>query len=259
MNQFIRTIIVFILFIPCLFAETLEIKLKQSKINIPTWSAKHDAYGAIIIIRGDKQAQWSIFLERLSKLFAQYGWNVALLNCSQEIKEPWIDQLPEVIKALKQKNHRIVLIHYGDELKQTMDYITKSKTSDLNGLVLLSAFDSDKPADKPPTTNTPIYDVVAQFDYSVVLQQQSARDQAFRTLKYHVLEVPGAHHDYQYSSQFVLSFLHGWMTKLAFDMPEDPDLLLSYIEPLDSLSSQVVSVEESNWSGYLDNPEKVFN
>jgi hypothetical protein len=216
-----------------LFAETLNIKVSQSDLSLPFWSSKQLHYGGVLIIRGGEQAHWSILLASLAKQLAQNGWSVALLNCKEDKSISWIDQLPNAISALRQDNNkRIVIVHYGDQLNVTLDYFNKPQAKLVNGIVLLSAYDLKNKLDKPMNLRFPVFDIAGQFDYDVVLQQRAIRESEIKAPNYLMIEMPGAQHDYQYSKQLLLAFVHGWMAKLPEFIPQPPPILVSYVEPV---------------------------
>lgn len=266
MKYIIRIVVVFFI-ITTAFADTLEVKLNGKNIKLPYWKAVKNLHGAVVLINGEKQAQWSMLLAHLAKQLPEHGWSAVLLNCSQDSSQPWIKVLPEVTDTLRQqKNNRIIVVHYGEQLKQTLDFYGKSQKPGIEGLILLSAYDlanadnkkSDdkKTDDKKLSLSMPLMDVAGQFDFQSVTDQMSARQKEFAQDKYLSVTIPGAHHDYEYSHQLLLSFITGWMVKLAEFKPIVPPILVSYIASVGPLMPKQVALDdESDWTGFTDNTE----
>ena len=140
MYYILRAVLAFFLIISSAQAEQFEVKLNGKSIQLPYWSALKDPHGAIVVVHGGEQAQWSDFLEFAAKHLSDYGWSTVLLNCDQGSTEPWVKALPEVINTLRQqKNNRIVVLHYGEQVGQTLAAFDKQ--GGIEGLVLLSAYD----------------------------------------------------------------------------------------------------------------------
>ena len=267
MKYIIRIALVFCFIISTAFADDLEIKLSGKSIKLPFWPAIKNPHGAIVLVHGGPQAQWSMLLANLAKILSKQGWSTVLVNCNTDNSEPWAKELPEVVNTLRQqKNNRIVVLHYGEQLKQTMDLFGQSQKTNIEGLVLLSAYDApDQAADKSESTKKdtdkkteltlPLLDFAGQFDYDSVLRQMTARENTYPQKQYIAVTVPGAHHDYQYSRQFVSAFIQGWMSKLAEFKPVPPPVLVSYIESVEPLMPKELAMDdESDWSGYAELP-----
>lgn len=236
-------------------ADVLDIKINQTPVSLPYWSARNAQYGGVIIVRGGDDAHWPMLLPHFAKQLANNGWSVVLLNCNKDISVPWIKQLPETISALRQNhNKRIVLIHYGEQLNQSLEYFSKPQAKLINGLVMLSAYDEQSHLDKPSRLRFPLFDIAGQFDYDEVLSQMGLRGKEFKQRNYLAIEMPGAHHDYEYSQKLLVAFIHGWMTKLPKFEPQKLPILASYIEPLNSKNSFIAILDEANWSGFIENP-----
>ena len=243
---------IFILFFSCSllgFAADLEIKIDQKPVKLPYWPAINPHYGGIVVVNGGEPAQWSECLTHLAELLAKNGWSTVLLNSNPEITILWPKQVPGVIRALrKNKNKRIVYIHYGPQLNTTLDYFSKPQGKGINGLVLLSAAD-DKPSTvNPASLRFPIYDVDGQFDYDDVERQFSERSAVFESSSYLSFEVPGADHEYTYAKELLVSFLTGWMLKIPESTvsapPIDPkSLAQSYIVPIYAFESRLVAIK----------------
>lgn len=246
MNQIKWISLLFFLIASSVFAEKLEIQVEQKKVILPYWPSMHMSYGAVVIVRGGEYGQGTLLLEHLAKRLSQNGWSVALVNCTKNNSVPWINQLPEVISALRQNhNKRIVLVHYGDQLNISLEYFSKPQSKMINGLVMLSAYDVKKNLKKIPLLRFPLFDIAGQFDYDMVLQQRKMREEEFKAQKYLAIDMPGAHHDYQYSQQLLLAFVHGWMAKLPEFETQPPPILVSYLEPVYSSVSSVVLIDKS--------------
>ncbi|MFC3909165.1 alpha/beta hydrolase [Legionella dresdenensis] len=210
--------------------QTLEIQVKQQKIALPYWKAEHKALGGVLIIQGGEPAHGSIFLRSLAGFLAKLEWSVLLLN-TQQTGTPWIEQLPEGLSILRQqKIKRIVVVHYGAQAQQTLEYFNKLQAKQVNGLILLSAYDIPLPKEQMMISDKlrfPVFDIAGQFDYPEVLLQMKARvhqqaEQAVenanpeQTVKsYQSLIFPGAGHDYAYTRRMLAAYLGGWMSKLT--------------------------------------------
>ncbi len=244
MKQLISIFLLFLSFHSSLFAEDLEIKVNQKSIKLPYWPAKNSNSGGVIVLRGGLPVQWSESLAHLSQLLDKNGWSTVLLNCNPESDVPWLTQLPEVISALRQnKNKRIVLLHYGEQLNMTLDYFSKPQGKTINGLVLLSAYDDKDSAVKPESLRFPLFDVDGQFDYDNVQDQVAARAKTFKSPTYVSMEIPGADHEYNYAQELLVSFLTGWMLKIPESTVSAPPInskSQSYIEPIYSLESHLI-------------------
>lgn len=240
MGLITRILLVFFLIISSVLAANIEIKVKQARISLPYWPAQEDRYGAVLIVRGGEQPQWSMLLAHFAEQLAQYGWSVVLLNCTKDGSIPWVEQVPKVISNLRQDNNkRIILVHYGDQLNQSLEYFSKPQSKMVNGLVMLSAYDGKNTLDKPPRLRFPLFDIAGQFDFDQVLNQMTLRGKEFKQHNYLSLEMPGAHHDYEYSQKLLLAFVHGWMSKLPEVEIQSPPILVSYIEPISFLPSYI--------------------
>lgn len=262
MDYIKRFIMIFFLCISVAFADTLELKVDQGPVNVPFFLPKKDLYGAVIIVRGGDQSHWSEMLANIAKILADSGWSVLLLNCNEGTSVPWINALPEAISVLRQKkNKRIVMIHYGDQVGLTIDYFNKPQAKMINGLILVSAFDSKQEnLEKITGLRVPVFDVVGQFDYDTVLNQRRDREMQFRETNYQAVNMPGAHHDYAYSHRFLAAFVHGWMVKLpVLNIQPTPPASVSFIPNYhgDIEESQIASINKSEWSGFSDDPKEI--
>ncbi|MFT4060034.1 MAG: alpha/beta hydrolase [Legionella sp.] len=225
-------------------------------MKLPYWAAYNNLHGAVILINGAPQAQWSTLLAHLAKQLATRGWSSVLVNCTEQDKaDPWIKSLPEVINTLRQqKNNKIIVVHYGQGLKQTFGSFNKSTKAGIEGLILLSAYDDPKTDDKKPELSMPLMDLAGQFDYVSVIDQFEVRKKEFAQNKYLGIRVPGAYHDYEYGRQFVLAYITGWMMQLTEFKPEPPPISYIFsIEPL--MPKQVAYDDESDWQGLVDDAQ----
>lgn len=254
MSYIKRIILIFSLCISVALSETLELKVNQGTVNVPFFLPKKDLYGAVIIVRGGGQSHWSEMLANIAKILANDGWSVVLLNCNEGKSVPWINALPEAISVLRQKkNNRIVVMHYGDQVGETIDYFNKPQAKMINGLVLVSAFDSKKEnLEKITGLRFPVFDVVGQFDYDAVLYQRHDREMQFRETNYQAVNMPGAQHDYAYSHRFLAAFVHGWMVKLPVLNIQPTPVSVSYIPNYrgDIEESQIAAINKSDWTGF---------
>lgn len=257
MEYITRIILFFFLVTSSVLADQLEIKVDQSSVNLPYWPAQKLQYGAILIVRGGEQPEWSELLVTLAKQLAQKGWSVVLLNCNLNKAVPWINQIPETISVLRQNNNkRIVLIHHGEQLNLLLDYFSKPQSKMINGLVLLSAYDNPTDNSTYSSFRFPIFDVAGQFDYDTVLTQMQFREKEFKEYNYRSVEMPGANHDYEYGHKLLVSYVHGWMKKLPETNPQPRPIPVSYIEPVYSLQSTFVAINNADWDGFIDNSQE---
>lgn len=261
MNYITRTVLLFFFVFSAAFADKLEIKVDGKSVDLPYWPAKKEKYGAVLLNNGDAQIQSSILLDNLANELAQNGWQVVLLNNDKSFPVPWSKQFPEVIATLrKQKNIRVVVVHYGEQLKQTFAYLGKQPVPEVEGLILLSASNIPPTAEKKPELKMPIFDIVGQFDYDLTKQEMAERKKEFGTNKndYLAIEIPGAHHDYEYAKELLFSFIHGWMVKLPKLQPKPPPVMYSYLAPIANFfKTQVAKNGESDWSGYPEHPPEL--
>lgn len=213
-------------------AADLEIVVKDQKIALPYWPYKNKTQlGGVLIVHGGQSDDGLILVDKLGKQLAKFGWSVALLNIkTQAAAVPWIEQLPEALSALRQKdNDRIVLLHYGSELQVLMGYFAKLQSKQVNGLILLSAFDQSKDKDSSELLQKlsfPLLDIIGQFDYETVLKQAAVRQQNNQNKEYLYVQLPGGSHDYSYIEKLLLAYLHGWMKKLHSSIPAKPPIIL---------------------------------
>lgn len=226
-------------------AKSLEIKVQDNSISVPYWPAKTAHYGGVLMVNGG-QAQWSELLAYFAKKLSGNGWSVVLLNCTQDAKAtPWVEQLPEVLRALRQKNNkRIVLVHYGDQLTQSLDYFSKPQAKMINGLVMVSAYDTQNEAQASWSLRFPVFDIVGQFDYDEVLRQTVLRKKEFPQKSYLAACMPGSGHDYEYNQGLLLAFMQGWMARLPEFKLEPPPISVSYIEPVYFSESYISAIGE---------------
>ncbi|CEG58578.1 ATPase [Legionella fallonii] len=257
MNHFIRTAFLFLLllFSSHCGADTLVIKVNQNPIDLSYWPAGNKHYGAVLLISGGEDVvQSPILLTHVAEQLSSYGWSVVLLNCTKDSPVPWVKQIPPTINILREhKNKRIVLVHYGEQLNQSLEYFSRPQSKMINGLIMLSAYD-DTNWSKLKKLRFPVFDIAGQFDYDAVLYQMEVREKEFGRHNYQSIEMPGAHHDYRYSQKMLLAFIHGWMAKLPESEPEPPPILVSYIEPVYSAASHIAKVDHSDWAGFIDDP-----
>ena len=167
--------------------------------------------GSLLLIA----SQDSLLLNALQRSLAQYGWSSLRLLMNKHCR---LNQLPEAIRYLrKQQNKRSLVLYYGKRLNDFLQYFQKDKRKQLNGLVLLSAYDIPSDTRKSVAMTEmklPIFDVVGQFDYDSVRRQWQARKQQMHGQKhYYPLELLGADHEYAESRQALTNWLVGWMKK----------------------------------------------
>lgn len=216
---------------------TLTLSVKQQKIDVPFWASKKIGSGGMVIVVGDNEGQ--LFLQQFSSQMTTFGWSVILLKSVKDL--PWLEQLPEALSALRQKNNkRIVVMHYGDQLKELLDYFNKPQSKQADALVLLSSYDlpEEKKEDSKTTTQTEqknsktiklrfsVLDIAGQFDYPSVLEQYAKRASVFAPDSYQQLLVPGADHDYAYQQAILASYINGKMSHLTVRQLSRPPIPL---------------------------------
>ncbi len=69
-------------------------------------------------------------------------------------------------------------------------------------------------------------DLTGQFDYQLVLEQAATRHDSMQNKSYIATQIPGADHNYYYTQQLLVAYLHGWMKKLRFASPARPPIIL---------------------------------
>ncbi|HRD70830.1 MAG TPA: alpha/beta hydrolase [Legionella sp.] len=246
MNHTFKALLFCFLFYPFFMcADSLKIDVEQASINLPYWPAKKAHYGAVLMINGESTS--STLLNQLANQLSRIGWSVVAINMDQQAAIPWIAQIPEVIRTLRQDhNKRIVMIHYGEHLNQTLEYFNKPQSKMINGLVMLSAFaQTDTFVDY--NIRFPLLDILGQFDYEFIHDQRNLRARDFRRYRYSSIEMPGANHDYEYSKKLLFAYIHGWMSKLPEFKPQRAPISVSYIEAIPRFigESFIVSVNLS--------------
>lgn len=213
-------------------AADLEIQVKGQKIMLPYWPATgRQLQGGLVMVQGELANEGFLLLNNLAIQFAKLGWAVLLINSAgQQGSTSWIEQLPEALSALRQKeNKRLVLLHYGDQLQLSVDYFNKLQSKQVNGLILLSAFDQPVKEDLPKLLRKitfPVVDLTGQFDYQLVLEQAATRHDSMQNKSYITTQIPGADHNYCFARQLLVAYLHGWMKKLQFASPAKPPIVL---------------------------------
>ncbi|ASQ45290.1 hypothetical protein clem_03660 [Legionella clemsonensis] len=212
-------------------AASLDILVNQQKVALPYWHFKgKKQHGVVAIINGEQDSEGSELVNSLGKALAKHGWSVALLNTSLQIPVPWTEQLPETLTTLRKKNSkRMVVIHYGSQLKNSVNYFTQLQSKQASGLVLLSAFDhpeNKEVANLIKKIPFPVLDITGQFDYTPVLEQASIRQLTIKNERYLHRRLPGANHDYAYSKNILVAIINGWMKKLKSARPVKAPIIL---------------------------------
>ncbi|KTC86322.1 DUF3530 family protein [Legionella brunensis] len=211
-------------------AASLEILVKQQKVVLPYLLFKGKKQrGGVVIINGEQNNEGSELVDNLGTELAKHGWSIALLNTSLQINSvPWIEQLPEALSALRQKNNpRMIVIHYGSQLEGSVNYFTKLQSKQVNGMIFLSAFDQPENKEIPNLIHKipfPLLDIIGQFDYEPVLAQAAARHLSIKNDRYLYRQLPGANHDYSYNKKILMANIHGWMKKLRTTNPVKPPI-----------------------------------
>ncbi|WP_133141188.1 alpha/beta hydrolase [Legionella spiritensis] len=208
----------------------LDIEVNQQKLALPYRAAVGDAKGAVLIIHGSQPIYGQSFVNRLSDKLAMLGWSTLLIQTYQiNDKAKLTDIIPSSLTALRLKdNNRLVVIHYGDQLQVSLDYFVQPQSKQANGMILLSAYDrtdAKKQADLLKKLRFPAFDIVGQFDYGRVLRQAKKRHDAnSENSKYQFLMLPGARHQYTYTSAMLAAYVNGWMEKLSRNIRASPPI-----------------------------------
>lgn len=215
---------------PVFASESLEINVREQKINVPYWPSLPflPSKGGVVIVQGGVPAYGTESLRKLGELLAKRGWSVILLAGDDPRNvAPWLEQLPEALAAIRQKaSGRLVLIHYGDEFAKTLAYFTQPQAKQVTGLVLLSAFQF--PHEEQPEIDLaktikkirfPVFEIAGQFDYAGVLAQAEKHQFIFPAQTYRLMLLPGAGHDYGYCRHLLAGYLNGWMSNLQTIKP----------------------------------------
>lgn len=245
MNYIVRIILAWCCMSSVAFAETLEIKVDGKRINVPCWVAQKEQLGAVVLVHGGVHTQPSALLDYLASRLAENGWFVAALNDDKSTSLPWMKQLPEVIVTLRQqKIMRIVVLHYGKQLQQTLAYFSKPQAPEVEGLILLSAYNLKHSTDKKLKLDMPIFDIIGQFDDELVKHDLAIRQKTFgnNKEKYLAIEIPGVEKEYKYSRPLLFSFIHGWMMNLPEFQPRSPTFMYTYLHPLFDIHMMQYSV-----------------
>ena len=241
MKIIIRTVVVFIMMTlgSWGFAEQLEIHVDSKPIQLPYWpSLKKNTHGALLFVySGETQA--SSLLEFLAKQLAFRGWSVVLLQQNESLSKVWQEVL---VSLRKQQLKRVVALHYGEQLYQTLALLNTPNKKPVEGFIFLSAYDGGKVPFPKIKLELPVFDLLGQFDYEPVKTQAEQRLRLFSQNRYLVKQIPGASHDYTHSKDLLLSFMQGWMLLLPeFKPASPPAVLISYLEPVSFLFIEQVA------------------
>ncbi|VEB38220.1 ATPases involved in biogenesis of archaeal flagella [Legionella sainthelensi] len=242
MNYLIRIMLLWCGMTSAAFTNMLEINIDGKHIHLPCWFSQKKQLGAILLVNGESHNQSSALLEYLAHRLAENGWMVTLVQDDKSNSIPWIKQLPEAIVTLRQQKFmKIVVLHYGEQLQQTLNYFGKPQAPKIEGLILLSAYNVQNPIRKKPEINMPIFDIIGQFDHDLVKQELAIRQKTLgnNKKKYLAIEIPGVEPDYKYSRQLLFTFIHGWMIKLPEFQPSSPSFMYTYQHPLLDFQSKV--------------------
>ncbi|WP_237762213.1 alpha/beta hydrolase [Legionella santicrucis] len=217
------------------FTNMLEINIDGKPFQVPCWFSQKKQIGAVLLINGGSHTQSPALLDYLAHRLAENGWMATLLQDDKSNSIPWMKQLPEVIMTLRQQKFmKIIVLHYGEQLQQTLDYFDKPQALKIEGLILLSAYPIQQPINKKPKINMPIFDIIGQFDHGLVKQELAIRQKTFgnNKKKYLAIEIPETEQDYKYSRQLLFTLIHGWMMKLPEFQPTPPIFMYTYQYPL---------------------------
>lgn len=202
-------------------AADLKIEYKSQSLNIPYWQATvPQPLGAVVMIHCGHD-QDDLMIQSLAEQLARLNWTVAALDCGQH-DAIWSWQVPATLSALRQQGlNRLVLLYYGNQLQESFGYFTQAQAKQVNGLILLSAWQEKGMDLAIKRLRFPVLDVVGQFDYPAILTQFSQRRAYFeqRRLRYTPMKISGANHQFQYTRQMLVAYLHGWMSNLPIHHP----------------------------------------
>lgn len=232
MRLLLGCVLLMILQLACAAGKTLEIDVNQQKVALPYWTPLKKTKGGVLVIYGDKPIYGNILAKDLGQQLADLGWTVLVIDAQNGKEEDkWVEQIPEALAALrKNDNNRLIVIHYGEKLFISLDYFSKPQSKQVNGLVLLSAYDDPVKKESIELLSKlsfPTYDITGQFDYEEVNNQaQSRREANSQEEDYRILLIPGARHQYLYAINMLATYLHGWMLKLPVNEPAKPPIIL---------------------------------
>ena len=220
MRLFIGLSLLVIFSLTAVRADTFETQANGQKAPVNFLPAQGEGqHGGILIVGSGAPWDHSELLPKLGGHFAKLGWSVALLDASQQIDKPtWVESLPEILSTLRQKNNkRTILLYYGSQMHFLLEYFSKPQSKQVNGLILLSAFDQFEAKDSVLLLQKlpfPVLDVVAQFDYGTILEQAAVRKKNNQSKSYRQVRFPGAVHDYYHTRRMLSYHLHSWMLNL---------------------------------------------
>jgi hypothetical protein len=206
-------------------AADLRIQSKGQSLTIPYWPAETaQPLGGVIVLHCGHD-QDDLFIQVIAQQLAQLNWSIASLACDQH-EQLWSWQIPATLSALRQQRlHRLVLVYYGDQLHEPFQYFTQAQAKQISGLILLSAWQDQGKNLVLKSLRFPVMDVVGQFDYPAIMAQFQQRQAYFKQhrVKYTPMKIPGANHQFQYTRQMLVGYLHGWMSKLPIYYPQPLD------------------------------------
>lgn len=210
----------------CAQNNSLSISVGSEKLELPFWPAIKNTKGGVVLVQGEKAQDGGAFLRQLGVSLASQGWSCILLD--PKSKTPWLEQLPEAMSNMRQqKGGKLVVVFYDANVGDLLNYFSKPQGKQVNGLILISAYNGaveDKKESKESTPEEPIharkltfpiYDIVGQFDYPIVITQAQERMETFKDVVYEKMVISGADHDYVYRVNTLAAFLSGWMDKLS--------------------------------------------
>lgn len=231
MKYTIRIMLLWCCIASAAYTNMLEINVDGKHIHVPCWFSQKKKLGAVLLVAGGSDVRSSTVLDDLVHRLAENGWMVTLLQDDKNNAIPWIKQLPSAIVTLRQKKFmKIVVLHYGDQLQQTLDYFGKPQVPKIEGLILLSAYHTQLTINKKPEINVPIFDIIGQFDHGLVKQELAIRQKMFgnNKKKYLAIEIPEIEPDYKYTRQLLFTFINGWMMKLPEFQEASPNFMYTY-------------------------------
>ncbi len=191
-----------------IFADELVLPLKGEDVQVNYWPVEKNSRGAIIWVR----AEPSMLPDAIAEALSKKGWGIILIESKHaaELKR----LIPAAIRSFRKLHYqRIILLHQGDRLQQTLDYFKKRQTKRVDGFIFLSAYESKKTLNLQ-AVSSPVMDICGQFDYQYVLSDFQKRKEQGVFINYRSIQVPGADNSYEYQLKMLTSYLDGWMQNI---------------------------------------------
>lgn len=214
-DSFFRLLIALIMALTSLSlcAEQLILPLKGKDVPLSYWPAQNHQRGALIWVR----AEPSMMPENMVDTISANGWAILLMNAKPDTELN--RQIPAAIRALRKLHYpRVILLHQGDRLQNTLDYFSRQPSKRVDGFIFLSAYESKKNMNISGLSS-PIMDICGQFDYQYVISDFKKRKEQERDRNYQSIQIPGADYRYEYQLKMLAAYMDGWMKKIPAIQP----------------------------------------